>query len=177
MGWKNIKDHYRIGHIVQIREGKIAIGSGYVHDLIRITFDGQVSWGNLGPSSNDDLARYYEEMSADLSKLKELIDAPDTFGQSLPVYTYDGAEILEKQCEGYGWPNVTHDGCLMYDNSYSLDKKKVVQWAKRNADASVELTTDRIAEIRNDLTKAEARLARAKDARARLELDYPTGEA
>lgn len=68
MAWKNIKDHYRIGHIVQIRNGLITIGSSFVHDLIRVTLDGKVSWGNLGASKNDDLARYYAEMTADLWK-------------------------------------------------------------------------------------------------------------
>lgn len=48
MGWKNIKDHYRIGHIVAIYGEKgICIGSQYVHDLLMVGSDGTHSklWG------------------------------------------------------------------------------------------------------------------------------------
>lgn len=47
MSWKNVKEHYRIGHIVQIREGKMRIGSPYVSDLLSVSFDGVVEWGKL----------------------------------------------------------------------------------------------------------------------------------
>jgi len=40
MGWKNLKEHFRIGHIVQCRDGVILIGSGYVSDLIKVSLDG-----------------------------------------------------------------------------------------------------------------------------------------
>lgn len=161
MSWKNIKDHYRIGHIVQVREGKICIGSPYVSDLIKVSFDGEVSWGSLGPSKNDDLARYHAEMTADLAKLRELIAAPDKFEASLPVFTYDGGDIIEKQCEQYDWPNVTHGGDLMYENSFSRDRAKVVQWAKENAAAGVRMADRRIEELKADMAKTEA--WRAKD--------------
>lgn len=176
MSWKNLKDHYRIGHIVQIRDGLIAIGSGYVSDLIRVTFDGKVSWGNLGASSNDELARYYAEMTADLAKLKELIDASDTFAESLVVYTYEGGEILEKQCEAYGWPNVTHDGLVMYENSFSADKLKVVKWAKRNADCGIQSGDRRLKEVREELAKIEIWRSEYVADLAQLNADYPEVE-
>lgn len=169
MSWKNVKDHYRIGHIVQVREGKICIGSPYVSDLIRVSFEGEVSWGNLGPSHNDDLARYYAEMTADLPKFRALIEAPDKFAASLPVFTYEGGNILEKQCEQYDWPNVTHDGFLMYENSFSADRSKVIEWAKRNAAAGVELAERRIEEIRKNLAEVEAWRAESAADLAKLE--------
>ena len=173
MSWKNIKDHYRIGHIVQVRDGKICIGSGYCPELIMVSFEGKVSLGVLGISSNEDLERYHAEMTADLGKLKELLDAPDTFAASLPVYTYDGAEIIEKQCEAYEWPNVTHDGKIQYENSYSADKSKVVEWAKENARYGVEAWTERIAEAEKKLAECRASLARNETDLAKLMADYP----
>jgi hypothetical protein len=173
MSWKNIKEHYRIGHIVQVRDGKICIGSGYCPELIMVSFEGKVSLGVLGISSNEDLERYHAEMTADLGKLKELLDVPDTFTASLPVYTYDGAEILEKQCEAYGWPNVTHDGKIQYENSYSADKAVVVEWAKRNARYGVEAWTERIAEAEKKLAECRERLAEEEADIAKLMADYP----
>ena len=173
MSWKNIKDHYRIGHIVQIREGRIAIGSPYIHDLIRVSFDGTVTWGNLGPSKNDDLARYYSEMTADLRKLKELIDAPDNFTASLPVFTYEGGNIIEKQCEAYSYPHITHDGLLMYENTFSADKAQVVAWAKRNAWCGVKQWKRNIQEAEQALEQKRSELAQDEANLAKLEADYP----
>jgi hypothetical protein len=173
MSWKNVRDHYRIGHQVQINDGRICIGSPYIYDLIRVSLDGAVSWGNLGPSNNPDLARYYAEMTADPVKLRELVTTPDTFTASIPVFTYDGGEIIEKQCETLGWPNVTHDGLMMYANTFSADKATVVAWAKRNADLGIESARRRIEEAETDLLQARTQLALEEADRAELEADYP----
>lgn len=174
MSWKNVKDFYRIGHTVQIREGRICIGSSYVSDLIRVSFQGEVTWGNLGPASNEDLARYHKEMTADLGKLKELIDTPDTFAVSLPVFTYEGGEILEKQCEAYGWPNVTHDGLLQYNNTFSANRDTVVEWAKTNARLGIEAGDRRREEVRREAEKVEVWRTEYVEALAKLERDFPS---
>jgi hypothetical protein len=173
MGWKSIKEHYRIGHQVRVSDGRIMIGSAYVPDLIRVEMDGRFSWGNLGESDNDDLARYFREMKEDPAKLKELIDAPDCFEKSLPVFTYKGSEIIEKQCEEYGWPHVTHDGCMQYENLFHRDKMKVVGWAKESARSGIKYgkrnldeAERRLAEVRQWLAEDEANLSE-------LEKNYP----
>lgn len=174
MGWKAVKDYYRIRHIVQIRGGLICIGSGYVHDLIRVGLDGhQVEWGNLGPSSNDDLSRYYAEMTADRAKLRALIEAPDTFDESILVYTYDGGEIIEKQCEKPGYPNCTHDGELMYENTFFVDKAQAVAKAKREASLGIKYGQRSIDEAEQELAKRRSRHEREKANLAKLEAEYP----
>lgn len=174
MGWKNIKEHYRIGHIVQVRDGKICIGSGYCPELIMVSFDGKVSTGLLGISSNEDLERYHAEMTADIGKLKQLLDAPDTFTASLPVYTYDGAEIIEKQCEAYGWPNCTHDGMIQYENSFSADKQQVVGWAKRNAELGVKYGKEHLERAEKEVIERRQHLESEVANLEKLEADYPS---
>lgn len=173
MSWKNVKEHYRIGHIVRVREGKICIGSPYVSNLIMVSFEGEVSWGSLGPAQNDDLARYHAEMTADIGKLRELIAAPDTFDRSLQVFTYEGGDILEKQCEALGWPNVTHDGCLQYENTFSADRDEVVGWAKRNAECGIKMFTERIKELEQDVIERRELLAKEKAVLEKLERKNP----
>lgn len=173
MAWKNIKDHYRIGHIVQKRGGLITIGSSFVHDLIRVTLDGKVSWGNLGDSKNDDLARYYAEMTADLGKVKELIDTPDTFSASLTVWTYNDSEIQEKQCEAYGYPNITHDGLIQYENTFSPDRDQVVAWAKRNKAYGIKSYNRLVKEAEVRLAETQQWLAESQAHLAKLETDWP----
>lgn len=168
MGWKNVKEHYKISHIVGIYEGHICIGSPYIHDIIRINTDGKIvkeygdSW-----AQNEDLLRYMKEMKADQAKLKELIDAPDTFQKSIKVYTYDGAEIIEKECEEVGWPNVTHDGLVMFENTFSTNREQVVKWARRSLESGIEWRENRIAEQEQDLKNSQTELAKDK---AELEL-------
>ena len=175
MGWKNVKEHYRIGHIVAVYQSKgICIGSPYCHDLIVIKDDGSVEYGRLGESRNDDLNRYYSEMTADKTKLVQLMQSPDKFERSLRVYTYEGGEILEKKCEKLGWPNVTHDGEIMYDNSFSSSKSKVVTWAKNNAVAGVEIYTERIQQTRDELIKLESKLEETRQQLSKLEMNYPS---
>lgn len=177
MSWKNIKDHYRIGHTVQIRDGIIAIGSSYVSDLIRVTLDGKLSWGNLGEcSSNADLIRYYKEMSADLDKLRELVTTPDTFAKSLPVFTWEGGEIIEKQCEEYGYPNVTHDGLLQYENTFSPDRQQVIAWAKEDARDGVKYGMENLEREAERFARYSQRLTEARETLAKLEKQFPDPE-
>lgn len=173
MAWKNLKDHYRIGHHVQIRDGFIGIGSSYVFDLIRVTFDGKVSWGSLGQVNNADLVRIYAEMTADLGKVKELLAAPDSFAVSLPVFTYRDSEILEKQCEAYGYPNVTHDGLIQYENTFSPDRDQVVAWAKRLAAYDIKSHLRHLKEQEAKLAERKRWLTESQAHLAKLEADFP----
>ena len=172
MGWKAVKEHYKIKHIVQVTEDGICIGSPYIHDIIRISFDGHVTKRDRS-SANDDLKRYQAEFDADPETLKRLVQSPDTFKASIPVFTYRGGQILEKFCEELGWPHVTHDGLEMYENYFSTDKAKVVAWAKRNSDSGIHIQRRNLAELEAKAEDYRGRLAAEIANRERLEADYP----
>ena len=173
MGWKTLKQHYRIGHAVQVVPDKgICIGSPYIHDLIVIGFDGQILKADDG-RVNEDLRRYMAEFRADPNKLREVVQAADSFENSITVYTFDGGNIIEKKCEKLGWPNVTHDGAMMYANTFSDEKSKVVKWAKENARAGIEWKLERVEEIKKQLSEMESLLAESCDNLQKLETEYP----
>lgn len=172
MGWKAVKEHYRIKHLVQVTEDGICIGSGFIHDIIRISLDGRVTKRDRG-TSNDDLVRYQREFDADPELLKRLVEAPDTFSAAIHVFTYKGGQILEKVCEKPGWPNVTHDGLEMYENTFSTDKNQVVAWAKRNADIGIKVQCRNLDELEAKIEDYRGRLATEIANRERLEADYP----
>ena len=173
MGWKNVKEHYRIGHQVQVTKKGICIGSPYIHDLIVIGTDGVVKKRYDGGGNNDDLHRYQREIDADPHKLRELVQSPDTFNDLKVVYTYDGGEIIEKQCEETGWPEVTCDGEMMYANTFSTEKEKVVSWAKRNADCGIKNFLEQINDAEKNLERLRTNLASEEANRRKLEDDYP----
>lgn len=168
MGWKNVKDHYRIGHHVTVTEQGICIGSAYIHDIIVIRPDGVLK-KRYDDRSNEDLIRYQSEIDSDPDMLQQLIQAHDTFTSSVVVYTYDGGDIIEKQCEVLGWPNVTHDGDMMYENAYSDDKELVLQWAKQNSASGIASVRERIKETEDRLCDLRDRLQNYEDNLAKLE--------
>ena len=156
MGWKNVKEHYRIEHIVRVEDDCICIGSGYIPNLISIDQDGTILENVDG--SNDDLHRYLAEFKADPEKLKELVSLPDKFGPTVPVYTYDGDQIIEKQCEETGWPNLTTDGELMYENTFFASRDDAIETAITNAKAGISLAERALERLRADRAKEEAHL-------------------
>lgn len=173
MGWKSVKEHYRISHIVHVRKEGICIGSPYVSDLIVIALDGNITKRG-DHRTNEDLTRYLAEMEADLVKLKELVSCPDSFAASIAVYTYEGAEIIEKKCETLGWPNVTHDGQLMYENTFSTDRAAIVKIAKENARLGVKAWQDNLDDSLDRTIKCLSELRDARAEIAKLEADNPS---
>lgn len=116
MGWKRIKEKYRIEHFVQVRDGCIAIGSSFIPDLIVIDMNGRIVRADIC-MNNSDLNRYHVEMLRDGEEfLRRLIQMPDEFEKSITVWTYKDGRIIEKKCEALGYPLCTHDGCIMYGN-------------------------------------------------------------
>lgn len=148
---ENVRTAYNIGHIVSVDDGLIRIGSGYVIDLLNINKDGEVAWGGLGSSSIDTLRRYYDALTADREKLRALIEAPDTFERSIPVYVFLGNDLVEKQCETPDWPNVTHDGMVMYNNMFSTDRNRVIEWKKEELSSTIGFLNKQVEKKKQEL--------------------------
>ncbi|NTF07156.1 hypothetical protein G6L37_13465 [Agrobacterium rubi] len=171
MGWKNVKEYYRIDHQVQITEEGICIGSPYVHAIIVISLDGEIV--KAYDRQNEKLKRYQADLNADPRKLRELIALPDTFSASIPIYTYHGAAIIEKFCEELGWPNVTHDGLMMYENTFFALKEDALSAARTNCEASIMLRQLEISDQRQRMAKSRERLQELLDNARKLGLSFP----
>jgi predicted transcriptional regulator len=176
MGWKAVKTHYRIEHIVDTVPNCIRIGSGYIRDIIVIDLDGIIVKRYSG--GDPDLTRYMREMEENPQLLAQLVREKDVFACSIQVYTYDDDAVVEKECEVLGYPNVTHDGELMYENTYSPDRDKMAKRAKENARAGVQLAMRHLRNLREDTVRCEAEIAKWCAAVNKLDADHPdTGEA
>lgn len=137
MGWKNVKEHYEIRHIVHVIDDRIHIGSKNISILFTINADGSIEEMPF-EINNEDIRRYLREMKSDRETLKRLIETPDVFDRSIRVYVYNRGEILEKYCDKLGYPNVTHDGWLMTDDRFSQDKTAVISMAKETYLSAIE---------------------------------------
>lgn len=173
MGWKAFKEHFNIEHIVQINEGFVKIGSDYVSELVRISLtSGEVIRSDIFPSF---LNKHYPNLiTADPKEILDLLNAQDQFNVSIPVYSSQGSEIIEKFCEVPGYPNITHDGCLMYDNVFYQDKNKAIEKAKSNALSEISYLEDSIEDYKQQLSAKIDRLLKKQEDLKKLEKDYPS---
>lgn len=156
MGWKAIKEHYEIKHNVHVRGGLITIGSAYVPDIIAFDFEGKFR------KSDDlfvrgELDRVYKALAADPALLLKLIRQEDVFERSIRVYSFKGAEITEHFCEELGWPNVTHDGKMMYKNQFTTDRNEAIEWALKEAESAVKWENRRLGELQKEIEETKAR--------------------
>lgn len=172
MGWKALKEGFNIQHFVTITEAGICIGSPYIHNIIVVGKDGVITKRDAG-RANEDIARYQREIDADPARVRQLIEAEDHFERSILVYTYSGSQVLEKYCEETGWPNVTHDGEMMYENMFSTDKAQVVAWAKKDLEAGISIVTRSLADVEERKKELEELLAKDKEGLKQLMLEYP----
>lgn len=146
MGHKAIKKHYNTGYIVAIYNKEdlgscICIGSGFVHDLIAIGIkDCKVKFSSIVRKGEDSeigkLAARVEE-DAKNGVLRALIDEPDSFARNLPVFTIDRWAVKAELCEEYGWPNTTHSGAIMYENTYFRSRAEAYAYLLKETKAGV----------------------------------------
>lgn len=160
MGWKNVKEHYRIGHIVQVAKAGLCIGSPYIHDIIVVSPEGKLIKKERS-TRNEDLLRYQSEIEASPDEFARLFQEPDKFERSLSVWTFKGAEIIEKHCEEYGWPNICHDGQII-DSDFCRTKEDAIRAALGHNKAHIRWTVDTLKQARERLAeilhwRAEAR--------------------
>ncbi|MDR1504461.1 MAG: hypothetical protein LBT43_18595 [Prevotella sp.] len=166
MGYKNIKEHYDIKHIVEVCNKRefggpcICIGSPYTHDIIviRIRDAKVVKQYKYDWDTNENLARYNEALKADEKNgiLRKLIETPDTFTEALPVFTFKNGVIIREICEKYGWPNTTCLGNKMYDNTYFKTRKEAYAYLLKDTSAGV-----RYCRFKSNIKEAFERIGRS----------------
>jgi hypothetical protein len=169
MGWKRIKDHYRIEHMVHVDDGVICIGSGYIPKLVMIWPDGRIVT-EFNVENRPPLREIVAAMKADPDTLRRLIAEPDVFERSVSVYTYDDkGNIIEALCEVPGWPNVTHDGRIQYENRFSADPAAVVEMAFREITARRDHERANLIALAAKLDACRVLLAEQEEALIKLE--------
>lgn len=168
MGWKAVKDHYSIKHIVHIVNGNLCIGSRFISQIFVISPSGQFIEGGKGSERNEDLARYRAEIQADPAKFAELFAQQDTFSQSLPVFVVQDNAVVELQYEDFGFPNVTHCGLLMYANKCFKTRKEALEYAASDCERYINHLGRRIESLHKELTENTALLAAKEVALAEI---------
>ena len=172
MGWKLLKETFDISHHVTVTAAGVHIGSNYISDMV--TINPKTGSITENEATSGFLARQYPRLhAASKDSLVEILAAPDTFSASVTVYTFDDGQIIQKLCENSGWPNVTHDGDIMYENRYSTDKAQVVAWAKSDIALAVSSTQERIEQAEHRLRELRDQLALYEQRQRELDEKHP----
>jgi len=173
MGWKNVRDYFGITqHRIEVEDGAICIGNGFIHDQIKIsTSTGAITTNRTFPELAEE--KYPALCAAKPEELLKLIQSPDTFKANIPVYTFKDGEIIDCLCEEPGYPNLTHDGRLMHENRFSTDRNQVVAWAKRDLECWQKSLGQSIEKTEADLRKQKRQYADVQERLEVLARNYP----
>lgn len=169
MGHKAFKEHFNItAHIVSIDKGVLYIGSDHASKLVGFNMHtGEIM---LNEVFGRFLDKYYPHVKeASNEERLALIQVGDHFDKSIVVYTYRDGEIVERLCEELGFPNVTHDGELMYNNTHFIKKIDALNYAHRKFTSSIENISESIADLEERLVEKQNLLELTKKQRAELE--------
>ncbi len=172
MGWKTLKEALKINHTVMRTQQGICIGSPYIHNILVINNDGMLVKDD-GWSVNAEIDRYQREIRADPARIKALIQAEDKFERSLLVYTYKDAEVIEKFCEEYDYPNVTHDGEMMYDNTFFRTKEEAAREAISQMESRIACAKRMIGDLKKKIQEHKICFGEAKEGLQKLNAEYP----
>lgn len=102
-----------------------------------------------------------------------IIKTQDKFEQSIPVYSFKNGRIIESFCEMLGFPNTTHDGQIMYENTHHTNKEDAIEYARKNLASRIENLNDSLTEMENQLTIKKNKMMDAEKLLAELNALYP----
>lgn len=173
MGWKTFKQHFKVEHLVTLADGFINIGSGYINDLVRINMSTGAVIHNQ--TFNNFLRNNYPNiLEATPKDILALIHAEDRFSNSIPVYTYNrDGEIVEKLCEETGWPNVTHDGQMMYENSFFSTKEVAAKQCQKEMLSAISSLSASLKDLEEQKRDLQCRFEKYTKSLADLHKLYP----
>lgn len=175
MGHKAFKQHFGIdGYIVSIdkKEKMLNIGSGYVPNLVSFNLlTGEIV-------TNENFITFLEKtypniLNSTNEERLALIQSEDQFEHSIPVYTAKNGRVVETYCEALGYPNTTHDGEVMFENSHYTNKDMAVDLARRNLHFMIKFLQDDIDDLEKNINKRKIELDTQKEILDELNEIYP----
>src|SRR5690554_1042722 len=154
MGWKTLKQRYGIKGSIERRGELLYIGTPSHYNLASVSLlTGEVVANAIFPNFVVD--NYPMLAQASAAEVKLCLDEPDQFGESTTFYTYKADRIIERQVERDDDSGLTHDGSVVYFNTYSTDRAAVLAWALDAARARVMTASGRLQDLQANIVAME----------------------
>ena len=147
------------GYIIADFGDYIGIGNGYIHDIIHLDKRTK-KIENKTWSDNEVLSNIY-------SKLNDLIDTPefeyiifgnDDIGGMFPVYFAEKGNIVEEFTDEFGYPNVTHTGRLMYENTHFRTVDQAIDQGISETEVAIQVCEQNIRDKQKELDDFKDRI-------------------
>lgn len=167
MGWKNLKNHFNLKYIVHVQNDYIHIGNKYINNIISINIhNANIKVNNdfwndrIYINENNEILYHHnidqsfkDIINTDKQILLDIINSEDNFHSSITLYTFDksNGDIIELTSEHTEFPNVTHNGTLIYDHCFSIDKDLIIKKAKDKIQQRINGTSEFIDELQKDI--------------------------
>jgi len=136
MGILKLIDTLKLKDELVQKDGKnIIIGNGMVSDFITILEDGSVKGNWMVGDGNSRYCAWFDILTKmPQEEIKELITSKDIIdGDIFVVWTATNGKLVKKECLAYGYPNITLDGYLQYDNTFFKEKRHALAFAQSEA--------------------------------------------
>lgn len=144
----------------------IGIGSPLCHDLIKLdiatkriryALDSYNKEGRKALERKSELLFIWDKLHELVAsgEIDEIINGNDVIEYELPVYTVRKGILISTTTDAYGWPNVTIDGHMMYDNTYFKTMAEAIQYGVEDYEYRISHLTERVSELRSEADKLE----------------------
>ena len=157
------------GYTVHFRDNKVCIGSPLCSALLTVdakTYEIKYALDTFhkGRASirSQELEFIWDKLEelVKSGELKSIIDGNDSTEGMFPVYCCDDGEIIKKFADVFGWPNSTHDGTLMYNNTFFKTEREAIEYGIKDLTAAAEMYTGRIADLEKEIQEKKTTLRR-----------------
>jgi hypothetical protein len=154
-------------YIINNNEDYIAVGSPLCHNLISVDkktlkIKYAIDTWNEGRSSlpnHDELRFIWDKLQEiiDNGQIKDIIEGQDEIENPLPVFTVRDGKLVKSFTDCYGWPNITIDGDLMYDNTWFKTELQAINYGIGEYQYGIKSLQNSIDEKRKELKWFEER--------------------
>ena len=143
------------GYIIHDCDEYIAVGSPLCHDLITVDKGTLLVKYALDTFKQGREAIRSKELEAIWDKLheliksgeiKEIIQENDVIDNPIPVYESRDGEVFSHVTDKIEWPNTTHTGRLIYNNTFFATRKEAVEYSMRECGYAIKMFSDNLVE-------------------------------
>lgn len=156
-------------YIVHYTDSKICVGGRLCHELLHVekaTFKVRYKLDTFHEGrkslNNEKLLEIWDKLHEliENGQLNDIMDGKDELENPLPVFSVKNGEVIKSLTDAYGYPNITDDGILMYENTHFPTEKQALENAIEEYKAGVRLSQRRIHDIEKDLDEMKNILLR-----------------
>ena len=153
-------------YTVNNNDDYIAVGSPLCHNLISVDkktlkIKYALDTFNEGRKSikHAELEFIWDRLQEliDSGEIKNIIEGRDEIENPLPVFTVRDGKLVKSFTDQYGWPNITDDGYIMYENTHFKTEIEAINYGISEYEAGAKMVQRTIDERRKELKQFEER--------------------